>query len=396
MTLLQRHFFILTTILLGGLWINAAYGKGEEPSGSRLSQEVITLLEHDYFTGKPPEQWQVLKQKFRKQMNSQKDFIAQEALLGQLAENLGWPTSSFLPRQQLYFGAWEKIDKGNKSDSSWVYPGWLSTRAGSRWFVRDIIPSSEIAAGKELKRGDEILTVNGSTYQGQTAFPRDQSTLQITVRSAAFEKPRSITVTVRENDPYKLLLQGSRSSRNLLQFDHKTIAYLRLWTCHGDDITSLVQNSAKDFEKSADAWILDLRGGMGGTMSNESQQVFASEKNTNAKPIYSKPLWILVDGQTSGSCEALAGSLQLQKRAQLVGQQTPGILGPEKRFYINDGKWMVRIPTGDVPTQLADAFPDGILPDIPARDPALYGNGVDPVQEVALKNASQATPAPTP
>lgn len=104
----------------------------------------------------------------------------------------------------------------------------------------------------------------------------------------------------------------------------------------------------------------------------EGQDVFGSQE---------VPLAILVGNNTNGTPEILAAGLQLNERAIVIGEKTPGSIEGATSFYLPDGSEIFiqttsfALPNGD------EVGTDGVVPDIaveagwdeilPNRDPVL-------------------------
>jgi carboxyl-terminal processing protease len=112
---------------------------------------------------------------------------------------------------------------------------------------------------------------------------------------------------------------------------------------------------------------------------NDKQQV--QVKGQDVSGSQEVPLVILVGRNTSGTPEILAASLQMQKRATVIGEKTPGSIEGVTSYYLPDGSELFiqttsfRLPNGD------DVGTQGVLPDIsveagwdevlPNKDPVL-------------------------
>ena len=119
------------------------------------------------------------------------------------------------------------------------------------------------------------------------------------------------------------------------------MGYLRLGQFNGN-ATSEFKSALEDLEqKGADAYILDLRNNPGGLLTagievarmwlDEGTVVYTVNRqgslgsyDANGKAITSDPLVVLVNKGTASASEILAGALQDNERAQLVGETTFG------------------------------------------------------------------------
>lgn len=104
----------------------------------------------------------------------------------------------------------------------------------------------------------------------------------------------------------------------------------------------------------------------------KGQDVFGSQE---------VPLAILVGQNTSGTPEILAGSLQANDRAVVIGEKTPGSIEAATSFYLPDGSEIFVETTSFILPNGDDVGTDGVTPDIsveagwdeilPNQDPVL-------------------------
>ena len=83
------------------------------------------------------------------------------------------------------------------------------------------------------------------------------------------------------------------------------------------------------------------------------------------------PLMVLVNDQTRGSAEAVAGALRAQNRAILIGNHSAGAAVSWEDVKLSDGR-VLRVATSKIlfpatEGAAADIFPGGLRPDIPVR-----------------------------
>jgi len=108
------------------------------------------------------------------------------------------------------------------------------------------------------------------------------------------------------------------------------------------------------------------------TLEVKGQDTFGSQK---------VPLVILVGQNTSGSPEILAGSLQVQKRATVIGETTPGAVETSSSYYLPDGSEVFIETTSFILPNGDELGTTGVIPDIslqqgwdevlPNKDPVL-------------------------
>jgi carboxyl-terminal processing protease len=87
----------------------------------------------------------------------------------------------------------------------------------------------------------------------------------------------------------------------------------------------------------------------------QGQDIFGSQK---------VPLVVLVGQNTSGTPEILAASLQMQKRATVIGENTPGSIEVASSFYLPDGSELFIQTTSFVLPNGEEVGTQGVTPDI--------------------------------
>jgi carboxyl-terminal processing protease len=101
-----------------------------------------------------------------------------------------------------------------------------------------------------------------------------------------------------------------------------------------------------------------------GALYNRSQEQTVSVQGQDVVGSQTVPLVILVGKNTNGFSEILAASLQLKKRATLIGEPTPGKVETQSAFYLPDGSRVFvestsfRLSNGD------EIGTTGVTPDI--------------------------------
>lgn len=95
--------------------------------------------------------------------------------------------------------------------------------------------------------------------------------------------------------------------------------------------------------------------------------------STNGPDLTSTPLMLLVNAETRGSAEALAGALRAQDRGILIGSQTAGSAAAWEDVKLSDGRTLrlatakIVLPHLDGAVRPIDIFPNGIKPDVAVK-----------------------------
>src|SRR5579859_7774143 len=214
--------------------------------------------------------------------------------------------------------------------------------------ITGTVPGSP-AAGAGLQAGDQIVKVDGKDTKGITS---DQATTLIQGADGT-----KVTLTLlRGTTTFDVTLTRAEiqvpSVRSTVIGDH--ILYLRIY--------SFGSSTASDFETALTAGlpgakgiVLDLRENPGGFVdaANDVISDFVASGETSelrggngsverhyvsgSHPAPTIPMVVLVDANSASAAEITAGSLQVHKRAELVGTVTFGKGSVQEDFPLSDG-----------------------------------------------------------
>jgi len=208
--------------------------------------------------------------------------------------------------------------------------------------VKVITPIDDTPAARAgIKAGDYIVRINGEQVQGKTLMQAVNlmrgpvgSSIEITIRRKGLKKAKIFKIT-REIIEIQSVVSKS--------IDNK-IGYLRLRAFNENSSNQLKKEISK-LEKSNKlvGYIFDLRNNPGGLLSqavkitdfflNDGEIVstrgrksrenrkFFAKKGDHIK---GKPLIVLINNGSASASEIVAGALQDQKRAVLLGETTFG------------------------------------------------------------------------
>jgi len=145
-----------------------------------------------------------------------------------------------------------------------------------------------------------------------------------------------------------------------------------------------VANSSQNWPIEALATLFS--NGSIGDLYNRSQQQTISVQGQDVVGSQTIPLVILVGKNTNGFSEIFAASMQLKKRAALIGEQTPGKVETQSAFYLPDGSRIFVETTSFRLSNGAEIGTTGVMPDVKVAaswDQVQPDN--DPVIEQAVK-----------
>jgi len=208
--------------------------------------------------------------------------------------------------------------------------------------VKVIAPIDDTPAAKAgVKAGDYIIRINGEQVQGKSLMEAVNlmrgpvgSDIEITIRRKSLKKAKVFKIT-RE------IIEIKSVKSKLI---NNKIAYLRL-RAFNENSGKQLKKEIIEFEKNNKliGYIFDLRNNPGGLLSqavkisdfflNDGEIVSTKGRNKRenrrffAKKgdrIDGKPLIVLINNGSASASEIVAGALQDQKRAVLVGENTYG------------------------------------------------------------------------
>ena len=208
--------------------------------------------------------------------------------------------------------------------------------------VKVIAPIDNTPASKAgIKAGDYIVRINGKQVQGQTLMEAVNlmrgpvgTSIEITVRRKGLRKAKIFKIT-REIIEIESVISKIVDDK---------IGYLRLRAFNENSSNQLNKEISKiEKNKKLVGYILDLRNNPGGLLSqaitisdfflNDGEIVSTRgrKKRENRKffakkgdKINGKPLIVLINNGSASASEIVAGALQDQKRAILLGETTFG------------------------------------------------------------------------
>jgi carboxyl-terminal processing protease len=168
-----------------------------------------------------------------------------------------------------------------------------------------------------LNRGDKVLAADGVDFDPLGSFlGKAGQAVALTVERQRGDSPTEIRVTPRKIDPGKEWLEAQQNGSRVNQRDGKTIAYVPMFSCAGEEYVSALQDAILDKFRDAAALILDFRDGWGGcspdfvNLFNPTVPVTTyidrrGEKRTMDMQ-WRKPLYLLINGRSRSGKEEVA------------------------------------------------------------------------------------------
>ena len=279
-----------------------------------------------------------------------------------------------------------------------------------------------------IKSGDYIIRINGKSVEGMSLDEAVKemrgtpgTTVTIVVLRKGEEKPLSFTLK-RQN----IKLQSVKSK--LLDQDYGYIRIVDFESTTGEDVSNAVKQLEKESNNQLKGIIIDVRNNPGGLLDAAIDvcDVFLSKDDARygRKIVYTKgriaemnyvatisgydqthglPIVVLINGATASAAEIVAGALQDQDRAVIVGTRSFGKgsvqtllpLPPDNKTAIKLTTALYYTPSGRS-IQAAGIAPDIVVPQL------AIPQSVQPEQDIISSESSlvghlsnPVAPAPT-
>lgn len=344
----------------------------------KLVMEVWRIVNRAYLDESFNHQnwWFVREKALKRPLNSWDDAYKEaQAMLTKLDD----PYTRFLPPEQ-----YQSLQTNTSGELLGV--GLQIAKDDNNQHLRVIAPIVGSPAERAgLSPRDEIVSINGIPTQ---SFSLDEA-------AARMRGPAGTIVTLgierSEAKPFEVNLTRERINLNpvfsaLRSEQGSELGYLRLGQFNGNAVDD-IRVALTDLEQQGAAgYILDLRNNPGGLLQagieiarlwlDEGTIVYTVNRqgilesfDAGAHALTQKPLVVLVNGGTASASEILAGALQDNYRAQLVGETTFGKGLIQSLFDLNHGSGLaVTVAKYETPSH-HDINKLGITPDLVVTTP---------------------------
>jgi carboxyl-terminal processing protease len=391
-------------LVVGGIASGPAFALSEEQN---LVAEVWRIVNRAYLDETFNHQnWWFTRQRMLKQPLT--DRVATYQAIRTMLGSLDDPYTRLLPPEQYrslqtstsgeLTGVGLQITKGEK-------PGWLRV-------IAPIEGSPAAQAGIQPK--DVVLEIDGIdttelTLDEAAARMRGQQGTTVTLKLRHGDEAEeanfvSLTRDVITLNPVYADLRTTTSGQS--------IGYLRLTQFNGNAADNVADAIRRLDEAGAEGYVLDLRNNPGGLLQagieiarmwlpqgtivfTVSRQGILDSFEAYGSALTEAPLVVLVNEGTASASEILAGALQDNGRAQLVGSTTFGKGLIQSLFDLSDGSGLaVTVAKYETPAH-HDINRLGITPDRVVEGKGLtrdtFATDADPQYRAALEILDQAT-----
>jgi len=264
------------------------------------------------------------------------------------------------------------------------------SETGSLRVIAPIEGSPADRAG--IQPNDRILKIDG--------VPAQELTLDEAADRMRGPVGTAVVLTLLREDaqPEEVELVRDRITLNPVVAELRTerdlkIGYIRLSQFNANASTEVAHAIAQLDRQGAASYILDLRNNPGGLLQagidiarlwlDDATVVYTVNRDgiqdsffAHGQALTDKPLVVLVNQGTASASEILAGALQDNQRAQLVGERTFGKGLIQSLFSLSDGSGLaVTIARYETPNH-NDINRQGITPDVVVSSEPLHRNQV--------------------
>ena len=277
--------------------------------------------------------------------------------------------------------------------------GAVTDEIDGKIFIKAIFDGSPAAAAG-LQVGDQILSVGDQPFQPIQSFvdKADQPVSFVVQSSPEPDSQQTITVTPKVFDGITMFVDAMADSVQVIEEADKKIGYIHVWSYAGDQYQQqlegeLIYGRLKD----ADALVLDLRDGWGGSpltalnlYTARGPSVTNIGRDGTTSTYYGqwkKPVVMLVNEGSRSAKEILAYGVQQYEIGPVVGSKTPGAVIAGRPFIMPDGS-LLYVAVNDVYVDETVRLEGvGVTPDVVVPFPIAYAQGGDPQKEEAIATA---------
>ena len=201
--------------------------------------------------------------------------------------------------------------------------GIFPERIAGRWFVRGILEGS-LAQLKDIRVGDELVSVNGAPYRPVTSLRGKAGVPTVIELRRTPGATHTVVITPQVESLHRVMQTAIRKSISIVEVDGLEMAYMHGWTLLG---TGREYGDLLELQDQVDGLLLDYRDGFGGTWYNASQFLVGyggDDGDVQVPPKWTKPVVILIDDGTRSAKEIVVDAVKRADRAPLVGEPAPG------------------------------------------------------------------------
>ena len=344
-----------------GLSLPRASASSKSISPSQLIDQAWTIIDQEFLDldqAISPEQWTQLRRDLIDQSSG--DISAAHEAIRSLLARLDQPSTRFLSPQEF------KESQANSDELTGIGAQLTMEKATQKLIVLSPIEGSPASIAGLLPM-DRIVSIDGTPTQEMTtieavALIRGQAGTEVIL--GLMRQGKSITIPIVRGRIRIPVVSASINSAD----GGVSVGYIHLKQFNRNAQAEMKESIRDLEEKGVQGYILDLRGNPGGLLDagvaiaeqwlNQGDIVVVRTRKgvevrrASGLALTDKPIVVLVDRGTAGAGEILAGALQDNGRALVVGQTTFGsglmqtvrALADDSAIYVTTGEYLT--PSG--------------------------------------------------
>ena len=277
--------------------------------------------------------------------------------------------------------------------------GIFTQEIDGRTFVSAVLDGGP-AARAGLLVGDALLAADGQPFHPMRSFA-DRATEPVALliqRTPNLDSRQEVTVVPAMLDGTTMFLDAMRASIDLVERGGRQIGYVHVWSYAGTQYQEeLEQTLLFGRLREADALVLDLRDGWGGASPSylnlftprtiDVTSIARGRGRRTFSSGWSKPVVMLVNGNTRSGKELLAYGFRRHGIGPVVGSRTAGAVVQGYLSAMDDGS-LLYLAVGDALVDGDQRLEGvGVTPDIEVPFSLAYAEGADPQKEQAIEVA---------
>lgn len=390
----SRFTFVLLLVLLSApycLLPNRAQGQSEDFRG--LAQEIVQLVRDHFYDSKRANAW---ASKHANYANQADNIVAFSGLTRRVLSELNTShTDFYTPSNPEYYGLLSIYSQALGVEA--VEFESVGADFTTDHFVRVVFAGGS-AAQAGLHRGDKILRVDGKDFDAVASFRgKTGQPVTLTVERAPGKPAIEVAATVRKLNPKQEWLEAQRLGSRIIERRGRSIAYVPIFSCAGEEYVSALRESILQKFQNADALILDFRDGWGGCSPDfvnlfsplPAVQIYTDRngKQRNGDGQWRKSLYVLINNGTRSGKEVVAFTVKKHNLGTLIGERTAGAVMGGRCFLLR-GNSLLYLASLDVLNDGQRLEGHGVLPDVVVPAVLPFTDGFDPQLEKALDIAA--------
>jgi carboxyl-terminal processing protease len=254
-----------------------------------------------------------------------------------------------------------------------------------------------------LLTGDVILAIGGAPPTPVRAFRRRAGQeIPITFRRAADADPQEAVLLVNWIQPSLNMLEAQRRSIRIIEHAGQRIGYMHILSYAGQQYQDLlVSEIFKGNLAGADALIIDIRGGWGGTspialdpfLRGPMMTVEMRDGRTMVVPDrWRKPVAMIIDSGSRSGKEVVAYGMRAYELGLLVGERTAGAVVAGRLFRLPDES-LLYLAVADVHVDGERLEGRGVEPHIHVPFERRFAAGADPQLDATVARLAEMAAA---